>query len=89
MRLEQVIQETKRLSANDRAMLAHCLISSLETQHDEGVDTAWSAHAEKRVDEIETGEVQEEVYKAKEQIASGNGIAHEDAKALVLSGLFK
>lgn len=58
MRLEQAIQETKRLSANDRALLAHCLISSLETQHDEGVDTAWSALAEKRVDEIETGEVQ-------------------------------
>lgn len=36
MRLEQVIQETKRLSANDRALLVHCLISSLETQHDEG-----------------------------------------------------
>lgn len=58
MRLEQVIQETKGLSANDRALLAHCLISSLETQHDEGVDAAWSSLAEQRVDEIETGEVQ-------------------------------
>nr|WP_290979063.1 hypothetical protein [Halomonas sp.] len=36
MRLEQVIQETKELSANDRALLDHWLISSLETQHDEG-----------------------------------------------------
>jgi len=27
------------------------------------------------------------VYKAEEQIASGDGIVHEDAKARVLSGL--
>lgn len=31
----------------------------------------------------------EEVFKAEEQIASGDGIAHEDAKARVLSGLPK
>lgn len=40
MSLEQIIQETKGLSANYRALLAHELISSLETQHDEGVDAA-------------------------------------------------
>ena len=32
-------------------------------------------------------EILEEVYRAEEQIASGDGIAHEDAKARVLSGL--
>jgi len=32
-------------------------------------------------------EVLEEVYRAEEQIASGQGIAHEDAKARVLSSL--
>ena len=58
MRLEQVIQETKGLSANDRALLAHLLISSLETQHDEGVDAAWLSLAEHRLDELETGKVQ-------------------------------
>lgn len=58
MKLEQVIEETKVLSANDRALLAHCLISSLETQHDEGVDAAWSALAEQRIDELEAGKVQ-------------------------------
>ncbi|MEL7893933.1 addiction module protein [Vreelandella neptunia] len=58
MRLEQVIQETKGLSANDRALLAHWLISSLETQHDEGVDAAWLSLAEQRLDELETGKVQ-------------------------------
>ncbi|UTF59566.1 addiction module protein [Gilvimarinus sp. DA14] len=57
MNLEQVIQETKGLSASDRALLAHCLISSLETQHDEGVDAAWAKLAERRIDELETGAV--------------------------------
>jgi hypothetical protein len=32
-------------------------------------------------------EILEEVYKAEEQIASGDGIAHEDARTRVLSGL--
>lgn len=58
MRLERVIQETKRLSANDRALLDHWLISSLETQHDERVDAAWLSLAEQRLYELETGKVQ-------------------------------
>ena len=58
MKLEQVLEETKGLSANDRALLAHCLISSLETQHDEDVDAAWSSLAEQRIDELESGKVQ-------------------------------
>lgn len=58
MKLEQVLKETKGLSANDRVLLAHCLISSLETQYDEGVDAAWSSLAEQRIDELETGKVQ-------------------------------
>ena len=32
-------------------------------------------------------EMLEEVYKAEEQVASGDGVAHEDAKARILSGL--
>lgn len=58
MSLEQDIQETKGLSVNDRALLAHWLISSLETQHDEGVDASWLSLAEQRLDELETGKVQ-------------------------------
>ncbi|WP_048306804.1 addiction module protein [Halomonas sp. PR-M31] len=58
MKLKQVIEEAKFLSANDRALLAHCLISSLETQHEEDVDAAWSSLAEQRIDELEAGEVQ-------------------------------
>ncbi|MGP9764921.1 addiction module protein [Halomonas sp. AOP13-D3-9] len=58
MRLEQVIQETKGFSAHDRALLAHCLISGLETQQDEGGDAVWLSFAEQRLDELETGKVQ-------------------------------
>lgn len=58
MNLEQVIEKTKALSASDRALLAHCLISSLETQHDEDVDAAWSALVEQRLDDLEADRVQ-------------------------------
>ena len=58
MNLEQVIQEAKELSANERALLAHCLISSLEAQQDEGVDAAGASLAERRIDELEAGKVQ-------------------------------
>lgn len=56
--LEQVIEVTKELSANDRALLAHCLISSLEKTQDDNVDAAWSLVVEQRLEELETGKVQ-------------------------------
>ncbi|MEE2023660.1 addiction module protein [Alkalimonas mucilaginosa] len=56
--LEQLIEVTKELSANDRALLAHCLISSLEKTQDDDVDASWSLVAEQRLEELETGKVQ-------------------------------
>ena len=38
-------------------MLAHCLISSLDTIQDEGVEEAWAKLAEQRFNQLETGEV--------------------------------
>lgn len=59
VKLEKVIEEAKELSASDRALLAHCLISSLEnTQDDNNVDTAWASLAEQRLKELESGEAQ-------------------------------
>lgn len=58
MKLEQVIREAKALTVNERAFLAHRLISSLEPQQDEGVDEVWMALAEQRIDEIEAGKVE-------------------------------
>jgi putative addiction module component (TIGR02574 family) len=57
MSIKQVIDKTKKLSLNERALVAHCLISSLETKQDEGVDQAWAELAEKRYEELASGKV--------------------------------
>jgi putative addiction module component (TIGR02574 family) len=56
--VKQIIESTKYLSAKERAMVARCLISSLETKQDEGVDQAWSELAQKRFAELVSGEVE-------------------------------
>lgn len=58
VKLEKVIEEAKALSANDRALLAHCLISSLDKTQDDNVDAAWTLLAEQRLAELESGEMQ-------------------------------
>lgn len=57
-KMKQVIEEIKDLTAQERALVAHCLISSLENKHDDGVDEEWAELAEKRYKELETGAVQ-------------------------------
>ncbi len=52
---KQVIENIKGLSVEERALVAHCLISSLESQHDDGVDEAWAVLAEERFLELESG----------------------------------
>lgn len=58
VKLEKVIEEAKALSAPDRALLAHCLISSLDKTQDDNVDTAWASLAEQRLKELDSGETQ-------------------------------
>jgi len=58
MTLKQIIESTKRLSPKERALVAHCLISSLETKQDEDVDQAWVDLAEKRYAELVSGKVE-------------------------------
>jgi hypothetical protein len=53
----QVIENIGKLSSEERAMVAHCLISSLEGQPEDGVDDAWVELAEKRFSELESGTV--------------------------------
>ncbi len=52
---KQVIENIRGLSVDERALIAHCLISSLESQQDADVDEAWTVLAEKRFLELETG----------------------------------
>lgn len=56
-KMKQVLENIKGMSIQERAMLAHCLISSLDQSQDEDVDDAWATIAEKRFNEIEAGEV--------------------------------
>ena len=55
--LKQIIENIEGLSFGEKALVAHCLISSLETKHDEKVDDAWAELAEKRFSELESGVV--------------------------------
>lgn len=55
------------------------------TQRGRGVAVLVDVHEYERMQE--RLEVLEEIYKAEEQIAAGEGVAHNDAKARVLSRL--
>ena len=54
---KQIIENIKELSADERALVAHCLITSLESKQDDGTDEAWAELAEKRYLELESGVV--------------------------------
>lgn len=53
----QVIENIGALSPDERALVAHCLISSLESPAQDGAGEAWAALAEKRYLELEAGTV--------------------------------
>jgi len=55
--LNQAIASIKSLSADEKALIAHCLIASLETRQEEGVDDAWAEIAALRYSELESGKV--------------------------------
>lgn len=54
---KQVIQNIEKLSSDEKALVAHCLISSLEIKHDDSVDQAWGELAQQRFSALESGEV--------------------------------
>ncbi len=54
---KQVIQSIGELSSDEKALVAHCLISSLETKHDDSVDEAWRELVNKRYLELKSGSV--------------------------------
>ena len=58
MDVRQIIEGAKYLNAKEKAMVAHCMISSLETRQDEGVDQDWAELANKRFGELVSGEVE-------------------------------
>ena len=57
MDINQIIESVKQMSAREKATIAHCLIASLETRQDKGVDQAWAELARERFDELASGKV--------------------------------
>jgi putative addiction module component (TIGR02574 family) len=56
--LAELKQRAAQLSDNERAELALALIRSLDGEPDADVDEAWRTEVERRIGEIERGEVQ-------------------------------
>jgi len=56
--LKQVIENIENLSSDEKALLAHCLISSLEVKHDDSVDETWGKLAQQRFSDFESGSIQ-------------------------------
>jgi len=54
-RVKQLIENIRNLSADERALVAHCLISSLESKQDDDVDDTWAVLAENRYSDLESG----------------------------------
>jgi putative addiction module component (TIGR02574 family) len=54
----ELFKEASVLAESDRAALAGLLIESLEAAPESGVDAAWAAEIERRVRQLETGEVE-------------------------------
>ena len=57
-KMKQVIENIKELSSDEKALIAHCLISSLEAKQDDDVEDAWAELAESRFSELTSGAVQ-------------------------------
>ena len=52
-----ILNEALSMSPAERAMLAHCLISSLDQPKDKNVDAEWIKLAQKRLTDLENGSV--------------------------------
>jgi len=53
--VSKVIEDVKSLSAKERAFLARCLLSSLDTVNEESVDDEWAKLAKNRYEELKSG----------------------------------
>ena len=56
--LKQIIEKSKKLSANERALVAHMMINSLENVIENDVEEAWLQLAEERFQELDSGKIQ-------------------------------
>ena len=54
---KQILENVKQLNPQERALMAHVIISSLDTVIDEEVDLAWGKLAEKRYNDLLNGNI--------------------------------
>ena len=57
-KLNELFREASQLTERERAELAALLLESLEGEPDEDVEAAWVEEIERRVRQIDSGEVQ-------------------------------
>jgi putative addiction module component (TIGR02574 family) len=55
---EELYKKALGLDEKERASLAARLIESLDTETEEGVEAAWLAEVERRMEELDSGKVQ-------------------------------
>ena len=59
MSLKEIEAEIKKLDLKDRAALAKWIVESLDDLSEAEVEALWAAEAERRLDEMERGQVNE------------------------------
>jgi len=55
---QQTVENINALSSDEKALIAHCLISSLESSQDDSAETEWGKLANKRYSELNSGSVE-------------------------------
>ena len=52
---KEILTEAMQLSIIDRAEIASALLASLDGEPDDGVEAAWAAEIERRIERIKSG----------------------------------
>lgn len=54
----KVFEEAMRLDPKERATLMRLLVDNLDAESEEGAEAAWQAEIERRIAELDSGQVQ-------------------------------
>ena len=55
--LKIMLENIEQLSLKEKALAAHCLLTSMNSDSEDGVESDWLKLAEKRSKQLESGEV--------------------------------
>ncbi len=66
-KIDSLLNRALSLSPSERALIAHCLISSIDETADENVDKSWFELADKRISELEKQKVKPVVWQELKQ----------------------